>query len=82
MYIFITLVGIQQKYIIVTCNYVAREQGLTKLMTVKDALEKCPDLVLVSGEDLTNYRHMSYKISSMYINVWLKIHYFMTMKRA
>ncbi|XP_053405434.1 DNA polymerase iota-like isoform X2 [Mercenaria mercenaria] len=56
--------GIQQKYIIVTCNYVARERGLTKLMTIKDAREKCPDLVLVSGEDLTNYRHMSYKISN------------------
>lgn len=55
--------GIQQKYIIVTCNYVAREQGLTKLMTVKAAREMCPDMVLVNGEDLTNYRNMSYKIS-------------------
>ncbi|WAR00079.1 POLI-like protein [Mya arenaria] len=56
--------GIQQKYIIVTCNYVARERGLTKLMLVRDAKEKCPDLVLVSGEDLTHYRNMSYKISN------------------
>ncbi|XP_067665765.1 DNA polymerase iota-like isoform X2 [Haliotis asinina] len=55
--------GIQQKYIIVTCNYVARERGLTKLMSIKDAKEKCPDLVLVNGEDLTHYREMSYKIS-------------------
>ncbi|XP_046545340.1 DNA polymerase iota-like isoform X2 [Haliotis rubra] len=55
--------GIQQKYIIVTCNYVARARGLTKLMSIKDAREKCPDLVLVNGEDLTHYREMSYKIS-------------------
>ncbi|AWP07467.1 putative DNA polymerase iota-like [Scophthalmus maximus] len=57
--------GIQQKYIIVTCNYVAREQGLTKLMSVTDAKEKCPQLVLVKGEDLTRYREMSYKVTEL-----------------
>ncbi|ROI16603.1 DNA polymerase iota [Anabarilius grahami] len=55
--------GIQQKYIIVTCNYVARECGVTKLMSVTDAVEKCPQLVLVKGEDLTHYREMSYKVT-------------------
>ncbi|XP_069137604.1 DNA polymerase iota-like isoform X2 [Argopecten irradians] len=55
--------GIQQKYIIVTCNYVARERGVGKLMAVKEALERCPDLVLVNGEDLTHYRQVSYKVS-------------------
>lgn len=55
--------GIQQKYIIVTCNYVARERGVTKLMSVTDAKEKCPELVLVKGEDLTHYREMSYKVT-------------------
>lgn len=59
------LTGIQQKNIVVTCNYVARRYGVTKLMYIKDAKEKCPQLVLVSGEDLTNYRNMSYKISGM-----------------
>ncbi|XP_056119875.1 DNA polymerase iota [Rhinichthys klamathensis goyatoka] len=57
--------GIQQKYIIVTCNYVAREQGVTKLMSVTDAVEKCPQLVLVKGEDLTNYREISYKVTDL-----------------
>uniref|UniRef100_UPI0037E7B48C DNA polymerase iota n=1 Tax=Semicossyphus pulcher TaxID=241346 RepID=UPI0037E7B48C len=57
--------GIQQKYIIVTCNYVAREQGVTKLMSVTDAKEKCPQLVLVKGEDLTHYREMSYKMTEL-----------------
>lgn len=60
---FLISLGIQQKYIIVTCNYVAREQGLTKLMSVTDAKEKCPQLVLVNGEDLTHYREMSYKVT-------------------
>ncbi|XP_012941207.1 DNA polymerase iota [Aplysia californica] len=55
--------GIQQKNIVVTSNYIAREKGVTKLMYLTDAKKKCSDLVLVSGEDLTNYRHMSYQIS-------------------
>ncbi|XP_030230660.1 DNA polymerase iota [Gadus morhua] len=56
--------GIQQKYNVVTCNYVAREQGVTKVMSVVDAQEKCPQLVLVKGEDLTHYREMSYQVTA------------------
>lgn len=55
--------GIQQKYLIVTCNYVAREMGVTKLMSVAQAKETCPQLVLVKGEDLTHYREISYKVT-------------------
>ncbi|XP_055697145.1 DNA polymerase iota isoform X2 [Phlebotomus papatasi] len=54
--------GIQQKNIVVTCNYPAREFGVDKLMLVTDALKRCPDLVLVRGEDLTPYRQMSTRI--------------------
>ena len=57
--------GIQQKNIVVTCNYPARERGVTKLMYLKDARERCPELILVSGEDLTRYREMSYRISGL-----------------
>ncbi|XP_011477067.1 DNA polymerase iota isoform X1 [Oryzias latipes] len=57
--------GIQQKYIIVTCNYVARERGVTKLMSVTDAKEKCPELVLVRGEDLTLYREASHQVTEL-----------------
>ncbi|XP_007557886.1 DNA polymerase iota [Poecilia formosa] len=60
--------GIQQKYIIVTCNYVARERGVTKLMSVTDAKEKCPELVLVKGEDLTHYREMSYQVTELLLS--------------
>lgn len=54
--------GIQQKQIVVTCNYVARQYGVTKLMLISEAKKLCPQIVLVNGEDLTNYRQMSNKI--------------------
>ncbi|XP_060617255.2 DNA polymerase iota [Anolis sagrei] len=57
--------GVQQKYIVVTCNYEARSFGVNKLMSVKEAKEKCPDLLLVNGEDLTKYREMSYKVTAL-----------------
>ncbi|CAL8248161.1 unnamed protein product [Merluccius merluccius] len=57
--------GIQQKYMIVTCNYVAREQGVTKLMSVVEAQQRCPQLVLLRGEDLTQYRDMSYRVTEL-----------------
>ncbi|CAL9708149.1 unnamed protein product [Knipowitschia caucasica] len=60
--------GIQQKYIVVTCNYLAREQGLTKLMSVTEAKEKCPELVLVKGEDLTHYRELSHKVTELLVS--------------
>lgn len=52
-------VGVTQKYLVVTCNYQARRRGVAKLMRTTDALRRCPDLVLVNGEDLTRYRAAS-----------------------
>ncbi|KAM6106002.1 DNA polymerase iota [Pterocles gutturalis] len=57
--------GVQQKYLVVTCNYEARKLGVKKLMSVKYAKEKCPQLILVNGEDLTPYREMSYKVTEL-----------------
>ena len=51
--------GIQQKNIVVTCNYVARAVGVGKCMKVSEALAVCPELVLVNGEDLASYRKVS-----------------------
>ncbi|KAI9187944.1 hypothetical protein H9P43_002335 [Blastocladiella emersonii ATCC 22665] len=51
--------GIQQKQIIVTCNYEARKHGVRKLTLVTEALRRCPQLVIRSGEDLTRYRQCS-----------------------
>lgn len=54
--------GIQQKTCLVTCNYIAREYGLKKLMYVPEAQKLCPELVLVNGEDLTKHKKMSDQI--------------------
>lgn len=54
-------VGIQQQNTIVTCNYIARRYGVGKLMLLSEAKKLCPNIVLVNGEDLTNYRQMSTK---------------------
>ncbi|EZA59135.1 hypothetical protein DMN91_008352 [Ooceraea biroi] len=57
--------GVQQKNIVVTSNYLAREFEIKKCMPVQEALKLCPQLVLVNGEDLTNYRHYSTKVSEI-----------------
>ncbi|KAL8991510.1 MAG: hypothetical protein Q9177_000088 [Variospora cf. flavescens] len=51
--------AVQQKHIIVTCNYVARRHGLYKLQKVTEARQKCPDAVVVLGEDLNRFRNAS-----------------------
>ncbi|KAH7040462.1 uncharacterized protein B0I36DRAFT_10705 [Microdochium trichocladiopsis] len=54
--------GIKQKSILATCNYVARARGVKKLMLISDAQQICPDLVLMNGEDLTRFRNVSKKL--------------------
>ncbi|KAH8903976.1 impB/mucB/samB family protein [Coniochaeta sp. PMI_546] len=54
--------GIKQKSILATCNYVARRHGVTKLMGISDAKKICPDLILVDGEDLSAFRDVSKKL--------------------
>ena len=51
--------AVQQKQIIVTCNYEARRRGLYKLQLVHEAKNICPDMILVLGEDLTRFRNAS-----------------------
>lgn len=51
--------AVQQKYIIVTCNYEARRRGLHKLQLVREVRKVCPDAVIVLGEDLTRFRDAS-----------------------
>jgi hypothetical protein len=55
-------IGIGQKHIIVTCNYAAREYGVSKLMLQSDALQKCPHLLIFDGSDLERYRQHSRRI--------------------
>ena len=39
-----------------TANYRARAAGLSKLMAIDEAKRRCPEVALISGEDLTPYR--------------------------
>ncbi|XP_043577115.1 DNA polymerase iota isoform X2 [Chiloscyllium plagiosum] len=59
--------AVHQKHMVVTCNYEARKCGVSKVMSVFEALEICPEMVLICGEDLTHYREISYKITALNI---------------
>ncbi|KAJ8947264.1 hypothetical protein NQ318_014160 [Aromia moschata] len=54
-----------QKNIVVTSNYIAREHGVKKCMLISDAKKVCPNLTLVKGEDLHDYRQTSYKVTAL-----------------
>jgi DNA polymerase iota len=56
---------LQQKYLLVTCNYEARRRGVGKMKAVSDSLKACPDLIVKNGEDLTRYRETSEAIYSI-----------------
>jgi DNA polymerase iota len=51
--------AVQQKQIIVTCNYEARRRGLHKMQLIKEARKSVPDVIIVLGEDLTRFRDAS-----------------------
>ena len=51
--------AIQQKQIIVTCNYEARRRGLYKLQLISEARRLCPEVVIVLGEDIGRFRDAS-----------------------
>ncbi|KAK4140872.1 uncharacterized protein C8A04DRAFT_31532 [Dichotomopilus funicola] len=57
--------GIKQKSILATCNYVARRRGVKKLMLITQAKKICPDLVLADGEDLSPFRDVSKRLYSL-----------------
>lgn len=54
--------GIKQKSILATCNYVARARGVRKLQLISEAKKLCPELVLVDGEDLSAFRDVSKRL--------------------
>jgi nucleotidyltransferase/DNA polymerase involved in DNA repair len=58
--------GVKQKSILATANYVARSRGVKKLTPISEALKACPDLVIVNGEDLTPFRDASKRLFSCF----------------
>ncbi|PWN35389.1 DNA/RNA polymerase [Meira miltonrushii] len=55
-------VAIKQKTICATTSYEARAKGVQKLMRIRDAVAKCPELIFVDGEDLSYFRKISTEI--------------------
>ncbi|MCO5613764.1 hypothetical protein L7F22_068042 [Adiantum nelumboides] len=55
-------VAIKQKTICATTSYEARAKGVQKLMRIRDAVAKCPELIFVDGEDLSYFRKISSEI--------------------
>jgi DNA polymerase iota len=51
--------AVQQKQIIVTCNYEARRRGLHKLQLISEAKKVCPDVIILLGEQLDRFRDAS-----------------------
>jgi DNA polymerase iota len=62
--------GVKQGLNIVTCNYLARDRGVGKWKPLKECLEKCPELVIVNGEDLTNYKVYAKRISDILLSMF------------
>ncbi|KAJ1547264.1 hypothetical protein HK096_003728 [Nowakowskiella sp. JEL0078] len=58
-------VAVRQKQVVVTCNYLARAAGVSKLMLLNEAIKKCPNLIVINGEDTSSYRASSKHIRQL-----------------
>lgn len=52
-------VGVRQKHLVISCSYEARARGVSKGDSVGEVVRKCPDIVLLNGEDLSYYSELS-----------------------
>ena len=73
--------GIQQKNIVVTCNYVARERGVGKCQYIAEAMTTCPDLVLVNGEEYGCLFFNIFSRAIVYCHMEQCIFYFLTIQK-
>ena len=55
-------IGITQKYLVVTTNYPARRAGVQKMSSIREAKSICPDIILIPGERLDQFRNASREI--------------------
>ena len=55
-------VGVQQKALVITSNYAARAFGIQKGDSLQAVREKCPDITICNGEDLTFYGQISQQV--------------------
>ncbi|KAJ3175358.1 hypothetical protein HDU87_006310 [Geranomyces variabilis] len=62
-------IAIQQKHIVVTCNYEARSFGIGKLALLTEAVKLCPSLVIIDGSDISRYRRWSRQIFELVLGI-------------
>eukprot|EP00438_Fugacium_kawagutii_P033205 Skav219819 [mRNA] locus=scaffold147:416447:418114:+ [translate_table: standard] len=55
-------VGVQQKMLVITSNYAARAFGIKKGDSLQVVKEKCPEITICNGEDLTFYGQVSQQV--------------------
>ena len=55
-------VGVQQKMLVITSNYAARAFGIKKGDSLQLVREKCPEITICNGEDLTFYGQVSQQV--------------------
>jgi DNA polymerase iota len=54
--------GVQQKALVITSNYAARQFGIQKGDSELACRRKCPEITILCGEDLTFYREVSQRV--------------------
>lgn len=67
-------VGVFQKHLVVTTNYVARSLGVQKMTWTRDALRVCPQLNLIDGSDLAPFRAANAEVLAV-VRSWLNNSY-------
>ncbi|CAE7585302.1 Poli [Symbiodinium natans] len=55
-------VGVQQKMLVITSNYAARAFGIKKGDSLQVVRDKCPEITICNGEDLTFYGELSQRV--------------------
>ena len=55
-------VGVQQKMLVITSHYAARAFGIKKGDSLQVVREKCPEITICNGEDLTFYGQISQQV--------------------
>ncbi|CAJ1349473.1 unnamed protein product, partial [Effrenium voratum] len=54
--------GVQQKMLVITSNYAARAFGIKKGDSLQLVRQKCPEIAICNGEDLTFYSEISQRV--------------------
>ena len=60
--------SVEQRGVVATCNYPAREYGIHSAMPMAQALKRCPHLTLIRG-DMAKYKEVARQVFAIYREV-------------